>query len=773
MTDRTFYASTYVVADGHTQTWPFSFAGVSPEQESGTTPYIFPEDVRVQESYTDADGNRQTVQRAGTLNTPNAITISGPPVQRGREIRIYRETELRFPLVDYRDLQSVSEHDLDLANRQAVFIAQEGRDAASANLLYDKQGHFNAGGRRIVNLADGSDPRDAVTMRQHTGTLRVADGHLPFLPSAAERAGKLVSFDAAGWPVTTFPQTSSALDLEMRLANDGAKLSGWTRKPLSSRIDTLAGVADSTDVNLWEPALVDLVTDRPDPQSPRGWDWSPAVNALSTLAQILGRINVRLPKELTIRKPVTIDINRVVLTGQSSVLCEIYIPDSYAVTFTSTTATTPYSHNLQACSNVAFIGDRVGHGLCFTGTTSLTAASHILFNSVAVQRFVNGITFLNNAYILNFLNCDGWDCSANVLYQPPGTINAGERMTFIGCTYYNSNTIAYIGAGEWYFTNCSFDFSKRLVYARGMATFADCHGEFLTGEGHNAVITVEFATTDKSTVVMKGGEWLNLATKSPYIVEFINPTTRRACRCIVDNIYAYGFVPSSGYWGTGPGRLTVTRLASTAWNASVIPFTHKDNNLLADGNFETTGVTPVDSVYISQDSGGSISGRYSSANLKVEVSTDYAKTGTKSLRIRRSGGYLSAATVTIAVPIKERNVGFRFDMLKPTQGAGTVQIGTEWGLAGDVYGAAVPTVRKSLFAASHASYGFTGATAEWVPYKAFTGYLDAFGMVKYDRETKERPDWANVFLINIRLQALSGTPVAEDVYLDNFEVFEL
>lgn len=253
MSNRTFYASTYVVADGVTRTWPFSFAGVNTGQESGTTPYLYPEDVKVQEIYTAADGTKQTVQRTGAILLPNQITIDGPAVIAGREIRIYRETELRFPLVDYRDLQSVSEHDLDLANRQAVFIAQETRDAASANLLYDAQGHYNAGGRRIVNLAPGIDGKDAVNMDQYRRTIRVpeADG-IPPISSAADRAGKLLAFDSLGNPVAVFPTPGTATALEGRLrdainAANGVSILGYQGNTLREFLDRLQEKLDPSN----------------------------------------------------------------------------------------------------------------------------------------------------------------------------------------------------------------------------------------------------------------------------------------------------------------------------------------------------------------------------------------------------------------------------------------------------------------------------------------------------------------------------------------------
>lgn len=228
---RTFYASTYVIADGVTRTWPFSFAGVNGDHNSGTTPYLYPEDVKVSESYTDSNGVKQTVARSGTLSMPNQLTIDGPAVILGREIRIYRETELRFPLVDYRDLQSVSEHDLDLANRQAVYLAQEVRDAASANLLQDDQGNYDAKGRRIVNLASAIEPTDAVNKNDLDTAIKVVnafnDRAIVFpegergqvLPAAIQRANKLMVTGADGLIRFDVPNPDGAQDLIALLAS--------------------------------------------------------------------------------------------------------------------------------------------------------------------------------------------------------------------------------------------------------------------------------------------------------------------------------------------------------------------------------------------------------------------------------------------------------------------------------------------------------------------------------------------------------------------------
>lgn len=588
------------------------------------------------------------------------------------------------------------------------------------------------------------------------------------------RSDKLrYSWSGSGWVALN----SSAQQLEARLVSPvGSTISGHVRTVLSKAIETVGDALNATPVSMWEPTFVNTVTDRPDPLKPAEWDWSPAFAALDVYAAIVGRIEVRLPKELTVKSGVTVDVNRVVLAGPSKINCKLPTPGTFAVTFSGESATSPYFHNLESARNIEFAGNGISNGLRFMGSSSIKAASHLLFNSLNVHDFVDGYSFFNNSYILNFLNCDGFNCTGNVFYMPGGSTNAGERITIIGGTYYNSNRILYAGSGEWYFTNSSFDFSKHLVFAQGMVTFNDCHGEFITGEGYDNIIEVTYFDNmgyqPKCSVIIKGGEWLNLATKSNYVVKFVNTTTRLACRCVFDRVFAYNIQPLSGYWATGNGRLYVTGLATSGWNAAMTPLTHVDNNLLADGGFEDVSATPLDAFYVSADAGG-VTGRHTSGNLTVSTSSSYSYEGTKSLKIARTGGLLSSATVSLLVPLTENTVGMRFKMNKPTAGAGTLRIEAYWALAGDLYGAGAPVVRKTLFVDTGASYVFTGATDGWIDYTAFTGWQDMIGMIKYNRPTKEKPSWANCIQIRIVTAGMNATAGTEELYFDKFEVYEL
>lgn len=128
MADQPFLASNSFNGDGVTTVWEFSFEGLSTDAPLTAVPYIDPSDVRAE--FITGEGDEQvTVQQDVVLVTGNSLELPvAPPV--GTVLRIYRVTENRFPLVNYQDLQSVGASDLDLANRQAVYIVQEARDAA-------------------------------------------------------------------------------------------------------------------------------------------------------------------------------------------------------------------------------------------------------------------------------------------------------------------------------------------------------------------------------------------------------------------------------------------------------------------------------------------------------------------------------------------------------------------------------------------------------------------------------------------------------------------
>lgn len=125
-----FLASNEFPGNGVTTLFNVSFKGNRPDAGSGAVPYLNPADVKGQIiTPATATSPEVVVDIPVTYVGPNQFSVT-PAVPVGKILRLYRATQDEYALVDYQSLQTVSESDLDLSNRQLVFIVQESRDLA-------------------------------------------------------------------------------------------------------------------------------------------------------------------------------------------------------------------------------------------------------------------------------------------------------------------------------------------------------------------------------------------------------------------------------------------------------------------------------------------------------------------------------------------------------------------------------------------------------------------------------------------------------------------
>lgn len=97
-----------------------------------------------------------------TWDDDNTIRISPAPAN-GAVIEARRVTPRENRLVDFVDGSVLTETDLDLANLQTFYIVQEAIDIAGGTLELLSDGSYGAGGRRIKELGNPIENRDAVT----------------------------------------------------------------------------------------------------------------------------------------------------------------------------------------------------------------------------------------------------------------------------------------------------------------------------------------------------------------------------------------------------------------------------------------------------------------------------------------------------------------------------------------------------------------------------------------------------------------------------------
>lgn len=83
----------------------------------------------------------------------------------GAEIIIRRYTSATDRIVSFKDASVLKAKDLDVSTIQTIHIAEEGRDIINDALIVDKEGNWDAKGKRIVNVGDPIDDNDAITLK--------------------------------------------------------------------------------------------------------------------------------------------------------------------------------------------------------------------------------------------------------------------------------------------------------------------------------------------------------------------------------------------------------------------------------------------------------------------------------------------------------------------------------------------------------------------------------------------------------------------------------
>lgn len=83
----------------------------------------------------------------------------------GTGIIIRRYTSATDRIVSFKDASVLKAKDLDVSTLQTIHIAEEGRDIINDALIVDKEGNWEAKGKRIVNVGDPIDDTDAITLK--------------------------------------------------------------------------------------------------------------------------------------------------------------------------------------------------------------------------------------------------------------------------------------------------------------------------------------------------------------------------------------------------------------------------------------------------------------------------------------------------------------------------------------------------------------------------------------------------------------------------------
>lgn len=113
-----------------------------------------------------------TDRKVLTLNTDyrfvskTVISLANPTPAGYTQLELRRETSATERLVDFHDGSILRAYDLNLSQIQTLHVAEEARDLTADTIGVNDEGHLDARNRRIVNLADAVNGRDAITLGQ-------------------------------------------------------------------------------------------------------------------------------------------------------------------------------------------------------------------------------------------------------------------------------------------------------------------------------------------------------------------------------------------------------------------------------------------------------------------------------------------------------------------------------------------------------------------------------------------------------------------------------
>ncbi|WYW03383.1 tail fiber assembly [Pseudomonas phage vB_PpuP-KiKu] len=190
-----FLASNEFPGDGVTTLFNVAFKGNRPDAESGTVPYINASDVKAQQiTPATATTPESAIDLTCTPVGPNQFNVT-PVVPTGKIVRIYRATQDEYNLVDYQSLQTVGEADLDLANRQSLFIVQEAHDLAVRASEDAQDANTVAFGAVAVANAAAADAAEALSVANQA--LGASSAAVSIATDAAEAADAAEAHAAA------------------------------------------------------------------------------------------------------------------------------------------------------------------------------------------------------------------------------------------------------------------------------------------------------------------------------------------------------------------------------------------------------------------------------------------------------------------------------------------------------------------------------------------------------------------------------------------------
>ena len=206
-----------------------------------TFPYIIKSHVKVY-----VDGVLQTQDTHYTWPTAATIQFVGayvPDVD--AVVRIQRLTERDSRLVVFADASQLTETDLNTAFKQDFYLAQEAFDSVDATILLDVDDKWDAQSKVIKNVADPTDPHDAMTYASALASVTAAAASA----SAASTSATAASNSASAAATSATNAGTSATNAATSATNAGNSATAAEASATSASGSATAAAASETSAS--------------------------------------------------------------------------------------------------------------------------------------------------------------------------------------------------------------------------------------------------------------------------------------------------------------------------------------------------------------------------------------------------------------------------------------------------------------------------------------------------------------------------------------------
>jgi len=285
-----------------------------------------------------------------------------------------------------------------------------------------------------------------------------------------------------------------------------------------------------------------------------------------------GRITLAPGRYICGRGPIFIDPTLTTLSGDGAMLDFSQAHGEAALVVASRPGSAAYGQATQSITGIALRGPGPGGAMAgiLYRTRTPNLSSRITLRELDIAGFTDGLRFEDRAYLIQCYSLAIRDC-ANALMIPQNLQDAGENISFFGCTLSNSNIAINNQAGfELNLFGCSLDFIKQWYHGGGLVNFFGCHCEMAAPVSPQPL----FDVTDNGVLEFHGGSIMvsghGFDPSPPNIAVFRLGGVRS--RAMLNGVSVYNLRAAGGALAIGDGRL-ITRnvLGGPVRQISLVP----------------------------------------------------------------------------------------------------------------------------------------------------------------------------------------------------------